>query len=128
MPVQSLVTVVCALACVLSGCRAPRQHRLDFSNLTPANRIEARGITRSVTITDQAAVQAAVRFVQPKREGWTESLGSAGGFIQLEFYNNADFLDGYAIAPSKVFKGTLQLSVPEQEIATLMQQLGLKWE
>ena len=125
---RTLVIGVWALACLLAGCRAPRQQRLDFTGLTPANRIEARGITRSLTITDRAAVQAAVRFVQRKRDGWTESLGSAGGLMQLEFYNNADFLGGYAIAPSNISIGTLHQPVPEQEVSTLMGQLGLSWK
>ena len=81
-----------------------------------------------MTITERAAVQAAVRFVERKEDGWTESLGSAGGLIQLEFYNKTDFLGAYAIAPSRIFVGTLHRSVAELEMSTLMGQLGLSWE
>lgn len=123
-----LVTALSIMGCGLHG------HRIDFTPLERADRIEVRTRLDAPvkSITDPVQVRAALDFIKKYRSGGKDPLsGPLVPRFMLQFYTGQEGLGGFGVGSRHIVSnpptaGFWSREVPRDEIDRLVRALALK--
>jgi hypothetical protein len=123
-----LAVILMQGACALRG-----GHRIDFSRLQAADRIQVIDALGQPfrTIEERMAIDEAIKFIGPYQSGWKDpGLGPIAPDFQLFFYQGERFLGAFGIAYRHIVShspvdGFWSREVPISELTRLSQTLGL---
>ena len=86
--------------CLSAACATFGRHRLDYTNLTGADRLEVRDRSDRLllNITDATKVQHAVHFILKRQDRWGDRISPYVPMLVLHFYVGERQLGGYGIS------------------------------
>lgn len=132
--IKSLWSVV--VIAVMGAC-ALNRHRIDFTSLEKADRIEVRSRDSTLvkTLTDPSQIGVALEFIREFSRGWGDPLtGPPVPAFMLNFYSDRKWVGAFGIAGSTTIVsdppkyGFWTREVPAQRMQTLMKVLELTFE
>ena len=117
--------------CLPAACATFGRHRLDYTSLTGADRVEVRdtGNRLLLNITDRQKVQYAVEFILKRQDRWGDRLNPYVPTLVLQFYAGERQLGGYGIGSDVLVAlshGFWWRDVAPAEISALLKTLEIE--
>ncbi len=131
--IRSVIMAAAATAVAAGlGCAA-RAHRIDFTLLADANRVEVRNSSSDLlkTITDPSQIRVAAEFIRQFESGWRDpASGVRVPVVMLRFYKDTRFVGAYGIGDDYVVSdpptaGFWSRKVPAGDIDRLRRDLSI---
>ena len=118
--------------CLPAACATFGRHRLDYTSLTGADRVEVRDTANRLllNITDLQKVQYAVEFILKRQDRWGDRLTPYVPTLVLHFYAGERGLGGYGISSDVLVAlpqhGFWWRDVAPAEISALLKTLEIE--
>ena len=119
--------------CLPAACATFGRHRLDYTSLTGADRVEVRDRADRllINITDPQKVQYAVEFIVKRQDRWGDRISPYVPALVLQFYVGERQLGGYGISSDVLIAFPVQhgfwwRDVAPAEISALLKTLEIE--